>query len=218
VFFVNTAMINTNLLVTFTVASAVLMVIPGPSAMFIVSRALCVGRPAAMAAAVGNTLGNSLQGLLAAFGLGAVIGESDALYNGLKLGGAAYLVAMGATTLRHREFADSTNEPAADRSTRRAARQGFLVGATNPKTIVFFAAALPQFVDPSRGQTIVQMLVLLAVYTVLSIISDTAWGFAGASIRTWAVSAPKRIERLIGAGGLCIIGFGVSLAFSGNAS
>jgi threonine/homoserine/homoserine lactone efflux protein len=211
-------MINTQLLLTFSITAAVILVIPGPSVMFIVSRALSVGRPAAMAAAVGNTAGNSLQGVAAAFGLGTLIAESPLFYNALKLGGAAYLVAMGAKTLRHREFHGDTDDLSGPGGRRRAARQAFLVGGTNPKTIVFFAAALPQFVDPTRGYVVVQMLVLLAVYTILSIISDVSWGLAGGSIRQWAANAPQRIERLIGVGGLCIIGFGISLAMSNSVS
>jgi threonine/homoserine/homoserine lactone efflux protein len=209
-------MINTHLLLTFSITAAVILVIPGPSVMFIVSRALSVGRPAAMAGAVGNTVGNSLQGVLAAFGLGAIISESPLFYNVLKIGGAAYLIAMGAKTLRHREFNGDSAGSSGSAGLRRALRQGLLVGGTNPKTLVFFAAALPQFVDPSRGYVTVQMLVLLTVYTLLSITSDVSWGLAGGSIRTWAANAPQRIERLIGAGGLCIIGFGVSLALSNS--
>jgi threonine/homoserine/homoserine lactone efflux protein len=206
-------MINTQLLLTFAMTAALIVVIPGPSVMFIVSRALSVGRPAALAAAAGNSLGATFQGILAAFGLGTLISESALLYNVIKIVGAAYLVTLGARTLQHREFAAGTDNAAAG-GRRREARQGFLVGATNPKTIVFFAAALPQFVDPTRGYVVVQMLVLLSVYSIMSLVSDTSWGFAGGSIRTWSANSPQRIERLIGAGGMCIIGLGLALALS----
>ena len=93
-------------------------------------------------------------------------------------------------------------------------RKGFLVGASNPKTIVFFIAALPQFVDHGRGNVLLQMLVLLLVYGVMGWIADTMWGVAGSSVRSWAATAPHRIERLIGGGGLCIIGVGAWLALS----
>jgi threonine/homoserine/homoserine lactone efflux protein len=210
----NAAMINTQLLMAFAMTTAVIVVIPGPSVMFIVSRGLSVGRPAALAAAAGNTLGTTFQGILAAFGLGTLIAQSAVLYTIIKLGGAAYLVVIGAKTLLHRELADITDESPSLGGRRRIARQGFLVGATNPKIIVFFAAVLPQFVDSGRGHVVVQMLVLLATYFVLSMISDTSWGFAGGSIRTWAADSPRRIERLIGAGGMCIICLGFTLALS----
>lgn len=206
--------LNMHLLLSFTMTVAVIVIVPGPSVMFIVSRAIAVGRPAALAAATGNTLGTTFQGLLAAFGLGSVIGGSDLLYSLVKWCGAIYLMRMGVKTMRHRQFATSTDDVAAGTGRRRDARQGFLVGVTNPKIIVFFAAVLPQFVDPSRGYVVVQMLVLLAIYCVVSFISDTSWGFAGGSIRGWSSRSPGRIERLVGGGGACILVLGVLLAMS----
>lgn len=213
----NTAMINMQLVMTFAVTTALIVVIPGPSVMFIVSRALCLGRPAALAAAAGNTVGTTFQGVLAAFGLGALIAQSALLYTAVKLGGAFYLVMIGTKTLLHREMSAVDSEAGSLAGRRRIARQGFLVGVTNPKIIIFFAAVLPQFVDAGRGHVVVQMLVLLAVYFVLSLISDTSWSFAGGSIRIWAAESPQRIERLIGAGGMCIVCLGVMLALSHSA-
>lgn len=194
---------------------AIILIVPGPSVMYIVSRALVAGRPAAMAAAAGNTLGSAIQGLLAAIGLGSVIASSDLLYNVIKWGGAAYLVKMGAQTLRNRKF-PTLSEGTAPTGHRKDAKQGFVVGLTNPKVIVFFAAILPQFVDPSRGNVRVQMLVLLAVYCTMSLVSDTSWGVAGGSIRAWSAKSPRRIEALIGSGGLCIVGVGLALALAGG--
>jgi threonine/homoserine/homoserine lactone efflux protein len=213
----NTAMINMQLVMTFAITTALIVVIPGPSVMFIVSRALSAGRPAALAAAAGNTVGTTFQGILAAFGLGTLIAQSSLLYTLVKMGGALYLVLIGAKTLLNREMSDVDSDADSHAGRRRIARQGFLVGVTNPKIIVFFAAVLPQFVDSGRGHVVVQMLVLLAIYFVLSLISDTSWSFAGGSIRTWAAVSPQRIERLIGAGGMCIICLGLMLALSHSA-
>jgi threonine/homoserine/homoserine lactone efflux protein len=210
----NAAMINTQLLLSFSLTAAVILIVPGPSVMFIVSRALTVGRPAAIATAAGNTFGNSLQGVLAAFGLGALISESALFYDIIKFSGAIYLVWMGTATLRHREFSAVVDGATAENDRGSEARKGFLVGVTNPKTIVFFAAALPQFVDASRGHIVVQMVVLLAVYTAISLFTDTSWGYVGGSIRNWSATSPQRIERLIGGGGICIIGLGIALALS----
>jgi threonine/homoserine/homoserine lactone efflux protein len=214
----NASLMNTQMLLTFCMTTAVIVAVPGPSAMFIVSRAISVGRPAAIAAAAGNTLGTTFQGLLAACGVGTLIGKSALLYNVIKLGGAAYLVAMGAKTIRHREVATVSDESSNSDDRRRAVRQGLVVGATNPKTLVFFAAALPQFVDPSRGYVIVQMLVLLAVYSLMSLVGDTSWGFAGGSLRAWSANSPLRIERMIAVGGLCIVGVGIAMALSQSVS
>lgn len=207
-------MINTQLLLTFAVTVAVIVIVPGPSVMFIVGRALSLGRPAALAAAAGNSLGSVFQGLLAAFGIGTLISESAMLYNGIKFGGAMYLVSMGAKTLRSRQFSAAADGSVGESGRGQVARQGFLVGISNPKTMVFFAAALPQFVDPSRGHVVIQMLVLLTVYGVMSLVGDSSWGFAGGSIRKWSANSPRRIERLIGLGGTCIIAMGIALALS----
>jgi threonine/homoserine/homoserine lactone efflux protein len=213
------SLLDTRLLLSFCMTAAVIVVMPGPSVMFIVSRALAVGRPAAIAAAAGNSLGATFQGLLAAFGVGSLIAESDLLYNIIKFGGAIYLVSVGAKTLRHREFAAPDGAVEASTSRQGAElRQGFMVGATNPKTIVFFAAALPQFVDRDRGFVIVQMLLLLAVYGGMSWFSDTSWGVAGGSMRRWCAASPQRIERLIGIGGCCIIAVGAWMALSHGAA
>ena len=108
-----------------------------------------------------------------------------------------------------------TSDSASAASGRREeARRGFVVGLTNPKMVVFFTASLPQFVDRSRGHTTIQMLVLLAIYGVFSIICDASYGLAGGSLRRWTATAPRRIERLVGRGGVCVIGVGIALAFA----
>lgn len=208
------AVVDTHLLLTFTLTAAVIIAVPGPSAMFVIGRAMSVTRPAALSAAAGNTLGIVFQGLLAAFGLGSVISGSPVLYNVVKFGGALYLVSMGVKTLMHREFPTATTGAPGAEGRGRNLMQGFTVGATNPKIIVFFAAALPQFVDPAKGYVLVQMLVLLAIFGAMQLFSDTSWTMAGGSMRRWSATSPRRFERLIGGGGICIIGVGVTLALS----
>ncbi len=211
---VMTAVVDTNLLLAFTVTAAVVIAVPGPSAMFIIGRAMSVSRPAALAAGAGNTLGIVFQGVLAALGLGSVISGSPVLYNVVKFGGAIYLVTMGVKTLRNREFPTGQIGALGSDGRRRNLLQGFTVGATNPKIVVFFAAALPQFVDADRGYVLVQMLLLLAVFGAMQLFSDTSWSMAGGSMRRWSATSPRRFERLIGGGGVCIIGVGLALALS----
>jgi threonine/homoserine/homoserine lactone efflux protein len=208
------AVVDTHLLLTFTMTAAVIIAVPGPSAMFVIGRAMSVARPAALSAAAGNTLGIVFQGLLAALGLGSVISGSPLLYNVVKFGGALYLIFMGVKTLRHREFPTATSELPGAEGRGRNLLQGFTVGVTNPKIIVFFAAALPQFVDPTKGYVLVQMLVLLSIFGAMQLFSDTSWTMAGGSMRRWSATSPRRFERLIGGGGVCIIGVGLALALS----
>lgn len=209
-----TGAINTQLLLTFIITVAVIVAVPGPSVMFIVSRAITAGRPAGLAAAAGNTAGLTVQGILAALGLGTLISRVPVLYTVIQIVGALYLLVMGARMLCNRELVTTGGAEETGDVRRNAARQGFVVGMTNPKIIVFFAAVLPQFIDRSRGYIVVQMLVLLASFSVLSLCSDSTWGIAGSSLRKWNESSPARIERLIGAGGLCIMVAGAALLFT----
>lgn len=203
--------VDPTLLTSFVLTIAVIVVIPGPSVVFILGRALAVGRPAALAAAAGNTAGLTAQGVLAAFGFGAVITRSPIVYTTVKIAGAAYLLHMGVHMMRHRQLI-ALDAPADESDTRRHdVRAGFVVGVTNPKILLFFAAVLPQFVDPARGHVPLQMLVLLGAFFLISLASDTSWGLAGSSIRSWTAAAPRRIEWLMAASGLCIIGFAVAL-------
>jgi threonine/homoserine/homoserine lactone efflux protein len=95
-------------------------------------------------------------------------------------------------------------------------RDGLLVGVTNPKAIVFFAAVLPQFADRAAGHVPVQLLTLGAIFIGIALISDSMWALAAASARTWFTRSPRRLELIGGASGLAMIGIGASLALTGG--
>ncbi|HLN06397.1 MAG TPA: LysE family translocator [Acidimicrobiales bacterium] len=130
----------------------VIIAIPGPSVMFIVGRALSQGQRAALLTVVGNALGECFQVVVAAFGVGALIQRSVALFTVVQLIGAAYLVLLGVRKIleRHSTLA-LLSSPVEPSSGPRLVFQGFTVGLTNPKTVVFLAAILPQFVLRSAG-------------------------------------------------------------------
>jgi threonine/homoserine/homoserine lactone efflux protein len=199
----------------FAVAAFIIIVVPGPSVMFVVSRGVALGRRAALATVVGNSLGAFSQGLLVVFGLGRLVAKSVAAYTIVKLVGALYLVWLGFQAFRHRRELsielDAATEP---KSARRIVREGFVVGVTNPKVVVFFSAVLPQFVNRSRGGVTGQMLVLLLVFAAITIVSDGTWGLIAGSVRSWFRRSPKRLEQMVGLGGLSIMGLGVRLAIS----
>ena len=98
----------------------------------------------------------------------------------------------------------------------RAARQAFVVGISNPKTTVFFAAVLPQFADPRLGHVPLQLLVLGLVWTVIALVSDSCWALAASAARSWFTGSPRRLRRLHGGSGVVMIGLGVGLAVSGR--
>ena len=196
----------------------VVILIPGPSVLFVVSRGLALGRRAALVTVAGNTAGLTLQLLLVAIGLGAVIATSDAVFVALKLVGAAYLIYLGFTKIRDRKalaglLGVGALEP---RTLRRTVREGFFVGATNPKGLIIFTAILPPFIERSAGHATLQLLTLGAICVAIAIISDGVWAIFSGSARHWLGRSPKRLERLSATGGAMLIGLGVGLAVTGR--
>lgn len=203
-------------LVTFVLAGIVLVAIPGPSVLFIVGRALAHGRRAALTSVAGNTVGASIVVVAVAFGFGAVAAQSVEVFTALKLAGAAYLIYLGVQTYRTRgDLAASITGPGGPVG-KRLFLQGVIVGVTNPKVLVFFAAVLPQFVDAAAGSPTTQMLVLGLLFAVLASSLDTAWGMAAGLARNWFATSPVRLRRLGGAGGIMIVLMGAGLAVSGR--
>src|ERR1700733_335997 len=145
-------MFPTGPLLAFALLSFVLIIVPGPNVLFVVSRSLMLGRAAGVGTAAGGQIGVYLQVVAVAFGVGALVERSVAIFTVIKLAGAAYLVYLGVQAIRHRGSLREALEVAAQpRSLGRILWDGIAVGATNPKVIVFFAAVLPQFVNRSGG-------------------------------------------------------------------
>ncbi|MGP4020215.1 LysE family translocator [Saccharopolyspora sp. 5N708] len=206
-------MVPIDRLLAFAAMSFLLIVIPGPSVLFVIGRALAHGRRAALTTVVGNTLGAYALVVAVAFGVGAVVERSALAFNALKLVGAAYLVYLGVKAIRQRGslHAAFTGDGPAHGSLR-TLWEGFAVGVANPKTIVFFAAVLPQFVDRDQGHVAVQMLLLGVVFNVIAVASDSVWGLAAATARNWFARSPRRLAMVGGVGGLTMIGLGVTVA------
>jgi threonine/homoserine/homoserine lactone efflux protein len=202
----------TGQLLAFAAATSVLIAIPGPSVLFTVGRALAVGRRGALLTVVGGAGGAYVQVVAVALGLGAIVERSAEAYTVLKLAGAAYLVYLGVQAIRHRRL-PAADVPALARTTR-PVRDGFVVGVTNPKMIVFLTAALPQFVDREAGGLALQMLVLGLAVPAISLVSDSLWALAAGTARSWFADSPRRIELLGAAGGVAMIGIGAVVAVS----
>ena len=210
-------MVDSHALASFSVAAFILIVVPGPSVLFVVSRGVALGRRAAVVTALGNAVGIYLQVVAVALGVGAVIERSVALLSVIRLLGAAYLVYLGVHAVRHRRALASVLDAGAAAPERRGlALEGFVVGASNPKWIVFFTAILPQFIDPAGAPVALQMLALGAIAVAIAVVSDSAWGMVASTARSWLARSPRRLEALGGAGGLTMIGLGVRLAATGR--
>ena len=204
-------------LLAFGLTAFVVIVIPGPSVLFVVGRALACGRRVAVLTVIGNALGEYVQVIAVAIGVGALAEQSVAAFTVLKLAGGAYLIYLGVRTFRERRsLAAALAAPAPHRSDRRAFLEGWFVGASNPKTIVFLAAILPQFVSRSAGDVPVQILLLGAVFATIAVVSDTLWAMAAGGFRVWFSRSPRRLELIGGAGGLAIMAVGAGLLVSGR--
>jgi threonine/homoserine/homoserine lactone efflux protein len=205
----------------FVVASALFIQLPGPSLLFTIGRALTVGRRDALLSVCGNALGIVTQVVAVAVGLGAVVAASASAYAVLKLAGAAYVVWLGVQAIRHRADARvaleavTAGDVVPDEVRSRAGhslRVGFLVGVTNPKTIVFFVAFLPQFVNEAAGHAGLQLVLLGLLFGVMCVMSDSVWALAAAKARDWFARRPKRLDKLGAAGGVMMIGLGVTMS------
>ncbi|WP_370942526.1 LysE family translocator [Amycolatopsis sp. cg5] len=203
----------------FAALTFLMVVVPGPSVLFTISRALTVGRREALLTVVGNATGVYAQVVAVAFGLGAIVQSSAAVFTAIKLAGAVYLVYLGVQAIRHRRkltevFAAEVRAPSGRPLS--LMRDGFVVGFANPKSIVFLAAILPQFVDYPAGSVPLQILVLGVALPVIALLSDSAWALVAGTARAWFARSPRRLELLGGTGGVVMIGLGTSLAVSGR--
>ncbi|MFC4911430.1 LysE family translocator [Actinomadura gamaensis] len=210
-------MVSPERLLAFCAMAAVIIIVPGPSVLFVVGRALAHGRRTALTSVLGNEAGALLLAAAVALGVGSLVAESALLFTAVKLVGAAYLVYLGVQALRHRrKLTEALGEADASGGGRRAFWQGLLVGLTNPKTSVFFAAVLPQFVDRDAGRIPLQMALFGLVFCVIALFFDGMWGMLAASARTWFARSPRRLAMVGGTGGLMMIGLGVTVAATGR--
>lgn len=169
-------------LLTFCAASLVLALTPGPAVLYIVTRTVSQGRTAGLASVGGVAFGNLGNAIGASFGLAALLAVSAAAFTVLKFAGAAYLVWLGVQALQAPAAAAPGDVP---RDTpRRVFRDGFLVALLNPKTAIFFAAFLPQFIDPAHS-ALVQSVGFGALFVAVASITDSLWVMGAAAAAPW---------------------------------
>jgi threonine/homoserine/homoserine lactone efflux protein len=210
-------MVTMHQVVGFGLVALVLIAIPGPSVVFTVGRALAYGRAVALLTVVGNAFGLLAVLVLVSLGLGDLVATSDLAFEVVKVGGAVFLVYLGVQALRHRHGIE-VDQPGTSSTMRgvRALRQGFVVGFSNPKAYVIFAAVLPPFVDRDRGSATVQMLLLGLLAFVIGLCSDSLWALLASQLRRWFNASPSRGKALGTVGGMSMIGLGVAVAVGGR--
>src|SRR5262249_27242344 len=187
----------------FLLITLVLVIVPGPIVTLVIATGATRGTRAALITVIGTTLGNGVLLACIALGLNWILKTSSEVFEVLRWVGAAYLVWLGVQTWRH---AGQNVEPAAPRG-RVYVSRGFLVAVTNPKTIAFFTALLPQFIDPSLPAGY-QLAVMCIVSVVMAAVTDDGWAIgAGAGRALFLKQASARwLGRL---SGIVLIGGGV---------
>jgi threonine/homoserine/homoserine lactone efflux protein len=195
----------------FAGASVLVLVAPGPSVLYVVTRSVAQGRRAGAVSVLGAGLGNFSHAIAAAIGVSALVASSAIAFSVVKYAGAAYLIYLGIRALIGSGDAP-LSAPGRERTDRRLFWEGFVVDFLNPKVALFYLAFLPQFVDPVAAVA-PQMLVLGALFTSLGLLSDGTYAFAAGTFGRRLRNA--RFEaRLRRASGVVFVGLGVSAALA----
>lgn len=195
----------------YLLAAVLIILAPGPSVLFAIARAIAWGRATAIATVAGNALGMFSLSILIAFGLGPILERSELAFISVQILGGLYLIYLGIDALRHSKVhaEDMVNQGDIKPKTLKSIRDGFWVGALNPKGLVFFAAILPQFLDKNDANLTVQLLIMGATFALLAFIGDGIWGILAGTARVWMANSPVRLIRLRQLGGVVIVLLGV---------
>jgi threonine/homoserine/homoserine lactone efflux protein len=195
----------------FLATAIALLLVPGPAVLYVVTRSIEMGRAGGLASVAGITTATFTHVALAAVGLSSLILASTVAFDAVRYVGAAYLLFLGVRRLLGRglEQVDEEREP---RTRRRAYAQGVVVNLTNPKTIVFVFAFIPQFVDPQAQHAWLQVLVLGLSFALLGCLSDSMYALAAGSVadRLRGSAGIASVQRWFGGG--VLVGLGILAA------
>jgi threonine/homoserine/homoserine lactone efflux protein len=198
---------STSNLLGFLVLAIVIIVVPGPSVLFAIGRALVLGTKLAVFSVLGNALGVGLQIVVVSLGLGVLIQQAPALFFVIKIVGALVIAYLGIKAVIDRGNLELADEKSS--SSKAVIQQSIVVGITNAKTFVFFVAALPSFVSPADGNPIIQMLFLGLIFSIIGIASDMVYAVAAGKARDWLSTSEKRLSNFRGIGGLALTLLGI---------
>lgn len=200
----------------YLVATTLIILAPGPSVLFTIARAIAWGRAAAVATVFGNALGMLLVSVLVAIGLGPLLQSSKTFYYAVQWLGGAYLIYLGFSAIKASKI-DAQGMRRSEGSAPsifNSIKSGFWVGVLNPKSIVFFAAILPAFVDRDKNNVTFQLLFLGLVFSLIAFISDGSYGILAGTVRQWLASDLRRLIFMRRFGGVVMIGLGIFTIFS----
>lgn len=199
--------------VAFSLIALIIIVIPGPSVLYSIGRALAWGKRAAFISVLGNATGVGVQILAVAFGLGALVIALPPLFFALKLGGALIILWLAIQAIRHRNDHAKLEKVLTRPTHTKLFVESIGVGITNPKTIVFFVATLPAFVSPNGASVIAQMLFLGLIFTIIGIASDSVWAVGAGFAREWFGRSEDRLVGVRAGGGVALGGLGLYMLY-----
>ena len=194
----------------YLIATVLIILAPGPSVLFTIARAIAWGRLAAVATVIGNALGMFLVSVFVAVGLGPILQRSEILYNAIQWAGGGYLIYLGysAIVASKVDAQDMQSSGGFKPSFFTSVKNGFWVGVLNPKSVVFFAAILPQFIDQEKNNITAQLLLLGAIFALIALISDGTYGLLAGTVRQWLSGDLKRLVFMRRFGGVVMIALG----------
>lgn len=205
---------NIHLYITYCLAVAILLVMPGPVVTLVVANSLSHGSRSGLATVAGAASGNAIVLIASAVGVIAFFAWLNEAFEFVRWAGAAYLIWLGINAWRT-ERAEAPTVSESQRTSRAVFLQGFLTGVTNPKAIVFYVAFLPQFIDP-RLPSGPQLLAMTGTLIVMGLLSDGAYALLAARVRGW-LTAPerRRLQSRITGSLLIAVGCGLLIARRG---
>ncbi|NVK34928.1 MAG: LysE family translocator [Rhodobacteraceae bacterium] len=198
---------------TFVIASFVLAVVPGPAVLYIVARSTLQGRQYGLASVAGVALGNFGNALGASLGLAALFALSSLAFTVVKWLGAGYLVYLGLKAILKKNDVQSLDTVPSKKDLQRIFQDGFVVALLNPKTALFFAAFLPQFLNPN-GNIAAQSILFGAIFVLVAGATDTVYAFATSGASRALLKSPRVQALSHYAVGGTFIGLGVLAALS----
>jgi len=186
--------VETTTLISFSIASALLVAMPGPATLYIVTRSLDQGRSAGLASVLGISTGMLIHFLAAGLGLSALLMTSATAFSAVKYAGALYLVYLGIQKIRSNQTL-ALKSTIASKSLAKIYYQGVIVNMLNPKAAVFCLAFLPQFIDPSKGPVWQQLTVLSIVFICIGLTGDGTYALIAGKMRRWLTQNPLFLRR-----------------------
>ncbi len=207
-------MIPLDKLTLFILSSLLILVIPGPAVLYIITRSISQGRAAGIVSVLGINLAALSYTVAAAFGLSAILLTSVLAFNIVKYAGAAYLIYLGIQQLLSKPKLETLHiQPD---SLLKIFGQGYMVNLLNPKMAFFTFAFLPQFVDPSQGSTILQILLLGSLFALMAILSDGTYALLASWLRPWFQRNTQFLKKQKYVTGTVYIGLGITAALTGS--